>query len=102
MSVESTVSFDLKKDFINYIEEEGKYLLIIYGAMAIVLEASLILGIWSISSVLLIVFPTIGIFVDKLQIPIVRSVVAYTVTILLILALTMLERYRVYKLWKTP
>lgn len=101
MSVESTVSFNLKNDFISYIKEEGKYLLIIYGAMAIVLETSLILKIWSILAALSIVFPTIGIFVDKFQIPIVRSVVAYTVTILLILALTMLDHYRVYKLWKT-
>lgn len=99
LSVEPAASFSFKNEFLSYFKEEGKYLLAVYGLLAVVLEVSLLLGIMPVSTVLLFPFPLIGIFVDKLPIPIVRSVAAYAVTVLLLLALTVLEHYRVYKHW---
>ena len=99
LSVEPAASFSLKKDFVSYFKSEGKYLLAVYGLLAVVLEVSLLLNIMPVSTVLLFPFPLIGIFVDKLPIPIVRSVAAYVLTMGLLLALTVLEHYRVYKHW---
>lgn len=89
-------SFDLASDVISYIKGDGKYLFIIYGVMAVIFEAFyLFAGGQSFAAMLVFFFPLAAI----IPIPVIRTVIAYAALMLLLLAVTELERYRKFKYW---
>ena len=91
--------FDLKSDIIAYVSsDEGKLLLIIYGILAVVFEALEIFAGYQSPSVLLIFcFPIAAV----IPVPVIRTIIAYIVTMALLLLATEYKRYRTYKYWNT-
>ncbi len=87
--------YDIKKDLINYINSDGKVLLIIYGLLAVISELSYLLGINFISTLLVFIFPLASV----INIPIIRTIVSYIIMIAFLLLLTEYNRYKEYKTW---
>ncbi len=85
-------------DMIRYFKTEGKFLLIIYGVCAIIFETAYLLsgdGLDIVSAIFLFCFP----LAYTIPVPIVRTMVAYTVTMVLIFALIFLNRKINFRKW---
>ena len=90
-------TFSFKECLTDYIRDEGKYLFIIYGVLAVIFEICRhILPMPNIpGAALLFLFP----LAEIIRIPILDMIAAYIVTMVTVLAVSVYARYRVYKHW---
>lgn len=92
--------FNWQRDMTEYLKAEGKYVLLIYGILAVVME----IGYWMFADAipnpvemcLMFCFPLPLV----IRIPILRTVLAYMLTIIIHLLLTEWNHYRMYQYWK--
>ncbi len=87
-----------RTDMIHYLRTEGKLLLFIYGVCAVVFETAYLLsgdGLDIVSAIFLFCFP----LAYTIPIPILRTMIAYTVTMGLIFALILLNRKINFRKW---
>lgn len=87
--------FSIKGALTDFVKADGKYLLILYGALAILCEIALWFHIVPISTAL---YPCFSI-ASVIKIPILRVAVAYAVIMAVIFAATVIKHYRQHKYW---
>lgn len=95
-------TFNWKFDLVNYIKDEGKYLMIIFGILAVILEVSYFILPRDTVNPILIVIGFCFSLTKVIEIPILRTVLAYLVTMTLILLLTTYRHYKEYNYWSKP
>ncbi len=89
--------FNLKEVLVEYLNEEGKLLLIIYAVLAIINDIAKMITCPNFISITVgFLFPMCEVFYGY---PILRMVLGYFITIIPILIITVLEKYRHYKRW---
>lgn len=88
--------FTWKEELFDFLKVDGKYLLILYGILAVINEIG-----WIINSVNIItgLYPCFSLS-HVLSIPILRTVVSYIVCMIVIVTATLLKHYRDYTFWK--
>jgi len=92
------ITYDWRTDIIRYFQTEGKILLIVYGVCAVIFETAYLIsgnGLDIVSAVFLFCFP----LAYTIPVPIVRTITAYTVTMVLIFALIFLNRKINFDQW---
>ncbi|MBR5313691.1 MAG: hypothetical protein IKU40_12505 [Clostridia bacterium] len=90
--------YHLRNDILRYFRTEGKLLLIVYGICAIIFEAAYIFsgdGLNIISAIFLFCFP----LAYTIPLPVIRTIVAYAVTMVLISALFFFNRKINFHKW---
>ena len=95
-------SFSSANELKRYIRGEGKYLLGVYGVLAVIFELALIFGPKVknlIATILFLIFPMGGIPKMPYNIPVLRSILGYSVTALTTLLVFVYTRYKIYKKW---
>lgn len=95
-------AFEPKKELKSYMKDEGKYILVIYGVLAVILELALIFEReteYIIALLLFFIFPMGCIFKFPYNIPVLRSILGYAVTSATTLGVFVFTRYRTYKKW---
>ena len=91
-------TYPWRTDMVTYFKNEGKILLVVYGICAILFETAYLLsgdGLDIVSAIFLFCFP----LAYTIPIPILRTMVAYTVTMILIFALIFLNRKIMFRKW---
>lgn len=91
--------YHLRRDILRYFRTEGKLLLIVYGICAIIFESAYIFfgdGLNTISAIFLFCFP----LAYTIPLPIVRTIIAYAVTMVLIFSLIFLNRKINFRRWR--
>ena len=92
--------FNWKQDVTEYLKMEGNYVLLVYGLLAVIME----IGYWIFMNVipnpvemcLMFCFPLALV----IHLPILRTVLAYILTIFLHFLLTEWNHYRMYRYWE--
>lgn len=92
--------FNWKQDVMEYLTTEGKYVILVYGILAIVME----IGYWifinaipnPVEMALMFCFPLAVV----INIPIIRTILAYILTIFLHFLLTEWNHYRMHRYWE--
>ena len=95
-------SFSPVNELKKYIRGEGKFLLGVYGVLAVILELALAFGPKVknlIATILFLIFPMGCISKPPYNIPVFRSILGYSVTALTTLGLFVYTRYRIHKKW---
>lgn len=93
-------TFNWKKDTADFMKTEGKYVILVYGILAVVME----IGYWlflnaipnPVEMCLMFCFPLALV----IHLPILRTVLAYILTIFLHFLMTEWNHYRMYQYWK--
>ncbi len=91
-------AYHWRTDMVHYFQTEGKLLLIVYGGCAILFETAYLLsgdGLDIVSAIFLFCFP----LAYTIPIPILRTMIAYSVTMILIFALIFLNRKIYFRKW---
>lgn len=93
--------FDVKEAVTEFYLADGKAFMIVYGVLAVLYEVFYIIAALSgkMNIVLLalsFLFPA----ADIIPIPVLRTVVAYTVTVISIFAVVALRKYKIQKYWE--
>lgn len=90
--------YNWRKDILHYLRSEGRILLIVYGVCAIIFETAYLLsgdGLDMVSAIFLFCFP----LAYTIPIPVLRTVIAYAVTMILLFALIFLNRKINFHKW---
>ena len=88
-------SFTVKRALAEFFRSDGKLLLVLYGILAIIFEIALSFHVVPITTAL---YPCFSI-ASTLSIPILRTVIAYIITVAMIFAAAVIKHYRQYKHW---
>lgn len=90
--------YNWRKDISRYLQSEGRILLIVYGVCSVIFETAYLLsgdGLDMVSAIFLFCFP----LAYTIPIPVLRTVIAYAVTMILLFALIFLNRKINFHKW---
>lgn len=90
--------FNWQEDISHYLQTEGKILLLVYAVFAVLFETAYLLsgdGLDIVSAIFLFCFP----LAYTIPIPVLRTVIAYAVTMILLFALIFLNRKINFHKW---
>ena len=87
--------FDFAADLKKYVSGDGKYILAIYGVLAVIFEISLLANFMPVATALVFMFPVGAI----ITVPVLRTVVSYVLLAAALLLVTEFERHRAFKYW---
>lgn len=93
--IDNKETFNWRSDLCEFIDAEGKYLFAIYGVLAVLNEIAHLISFTPMTTLLCVCFPISYI----ISIPFLRTIAAYIITMLVIVATTLADHYRNYKYW---
>ncbi len=94
-TIQQKDSFCWKEELTSFVQRDGKYLFVHYGILAVLNELGYFLNIVPITTGLYPCFSMSAV----IPVPVLRSVAAYVVIMIVILATALLKHYKEYKYW---
>ena len=91
-------TFSWKEDFLETLRGEGKPLLVIMGALAVIFEGAMLLDFQPVVTALSFSFSLAGL-AGLISVPVLRTVIAYAVTMALIFFQLVWQHYRDFRRW---
>lgn len=93
--IDNKDAFNWRIDLWEFINSEGVYLFAIYGVLAVLNEVAYLIHFTPITTLLSVCFPISHI----ISIPFLRTIVAYIITMLVIVTTTLAKHFRDHKYW---